>query len=89
VVPPRSSQQDLTLIATRTDVIKAFFQERLGLAPSEEGRVYIHYLVPRDQEAQLIPCLKDLEAQAVSADGSRRAGCLVADAASVACPPQA
>ena len=65
MVPPHSSQQDLTLIAERTDRIKTYFQERLGLAPFEEGRVYIGYLVPRDREGQLMPFLKQLEADAV------------------------
>lgn len=65
VVPPHSSQQDLTLIAERSDRIKAYFKERLGLTPFEEGRVYIGYLVPRDQEEKLMPFLKQLEVDSV------------------------
>lgn len=55
---------DPELIAKRTAAIKAFFQQHLGLAPFEEGRVYLSYLIPRDKDAQLMPFLKQLEANA-------------------------
>jgi len=64
VVPPRGSQADLQMVAARADNIKQYFRERLGEEPVEEGRVYIHYLIPRNKEAELIPFLKELEQQA-------------------------
>ena len=47
VVPALAGVPDAELIAKRTRAIKAFFLERIGLEPFEEGRVYIHYLVAR------------------------------------------
>ncbi|GAX81954.1 hypothetical protein CEUSTIGMA_g9382.t1 [Chlamydomonas eustigma] len=62
VVPPQTNNHDdQQLILQRSDAIKAYFYERLGLHPSEEGRVYIGFLVPREQEEKLMPFLKQLE----------------------------
>lgn len=64
VVPTSNSEHCLNL-AERSDKIKAYFYENLGLVPSDEGKVYIGFLVPRDQEEKLMPFLKKLEADSV------------------------
>ena len=66
VVPPNSAQQhDAELIAQRSEQVKAYFLQHLGVAPDEEGRVYIGFLVPRAQEDRLMPFLKQLELDSV------------------------
>ena len=65
MVPPHNNDPNLN-IAERSEKIKAYFHEHLGLVPSDEGRVYIGFLVPRGQEDQLMPFLKRLEADSVS-----------------------
>ncbi|GAX72794.1 hypothetical protein CEUSTIGMA_g249.t1 [Chlamydomonas eustigma] len=62
VVPPLSNNDDQALILQRSAAIKAYFFQYMGLHPSEEGRVYLGYLVPKEQESNLMPFLKQLEA---------------------------
>ena len=64
VVPTNNSEHNLN-ITERSDKIKAYFYEHLGLIPSDEGKVYIGFLVPRDHEEKLMPFLKKLEADSV------------------------
>lgn len=66
VVPTLSGTIDFELVARRSEAVKAYFSQQLGLEPFEEGRVYMHFLVPRDKEEQLSPFLKQLEAKMVS-----------------------
>ena len=72
VVPTTTGTLDQSLIAQRSQTIKTFFLDQLGLHPFEEGKVYSHFLVPRDKEAQLMPFLKKLEAKSVSVERGRR-----------------
>ena len=72
VVPTTTGTLDQSLIAQRSQTIKTFFLDQLGLHPFEEGKVYSHFLVPRDKEAQLMPFLKKLEAKSVSVERERR-----------------
>eukprot|EP00197_Chlamydomonas_leiostraca_P014447 CAMPEP_0202859992 /NCGR_PEP_ID=MMETSP1391-20130828/1884_1 /ASSEMBLY_ACC=CAM_ASM_000867 /TAXON_ID=1034604 /ORGANISM="Chlamydomonas leiostraca, Strain SAG 11-49" /LENGTH=1190 /DNA_ID=CAMNT_0049539111 /DNA_START=105 /DNA_END=3677 /DNA_ORIENTATION=- len=64
VQPPRGSQADLVALAQRAAGLKAYFKERLGLEPVDESKVYMSFLVPRDQEAALISFLRQLEKDA-------------------------
>ncbi|KAL6751513.1 hypothetical protein V8C86DRAFT_2775895 [Haematococcus lacustris] len=54
------------VVEQRTAGVLAYFKQRLGLDPADLGRVYITFVVPRDQEAQLIPFLSQLEVDAPS-----------------------
>ncbi|GFR51512.1 hypothetical protein Agub_g13927, partial [Astrephomene gubernaculifera] len=50
-------------VERRAAAVKRFFQERLGLAPVEESKAYMHFLVDRAREPQLNGFLKQLEAE--------------------------
>eukprot|EP00798_Chlamydomonas_sp_ICE-L_P014424 gene14424-20430_t len=63
VVPPdmNASASNLDHLAQRIVDIKAYFKENLDLAPNNENRMYISYLVPRERESDLITFLAGLE----------------------------
>ncbi|KFM23420.1 ABC transporter A family member 2 [Auxenochlorella protothecoides] len=39
--------------AARADEVRAYFRAALGVAPAEENRAYMHFLVPKAREAEL------------------------------------
>ncbi|MEW5309052.1 MAG: hypothetical protein WDW38_000964 [Sanguina aurantia] len=61
VMSIHGSSEDPKTLTKRAEGVKAYFQARMGLAPVEESRAYISYLVERKREADLISFLKDLE----------------------------
>ncbi|GLI66002.1 hypothetical protein VaNZ11_009613 [Volvox africanus] len=50
-------------VEQRVAGVKRFFQDRLGLAPVDESKAYMHYLISRDKEPQLNSFLAELEAR--------------------------
>ncbi|GLC34108.1 hypothetical protein PLESTB_000838300 [Pleodorina starrii] len=50
-------------VERRVAAVKRFFQDRLGLAPVDESKAYMHFLIARDKEPLLNAFLAELESQ--------------------------
>ena len=61
VLRPASGDNGSAALAARADAVRDFFAARLGLAPFDEGRTHLHYVVPRALEARLGGVLAELE----------------------------
>ncbi|EFJ52653.1 hypothetical protein VOLCADRAFT_85850 [Volvox carteri f. nagariensis] len=59
---PTREPSATAVVERRAAVVKQFFQERLGLAPVDESKAYMHFLVDREKEPLLNSFLVELEA---------------------------
>lgn len=75
VMSIHGSSEDPKMLTKRAEGVKAYFQARMGLAPVEESRAYISYLVERKREADLISFLKELEQVRELGERGRLAHC--------------